>query len=107
MGDRRGELDVAHALTTHLGASDLDAAALADDSLEADALVLTAGALPVTGRTEDLLAEEPVLFRLQGPVVDRFRLLDLTVRPGTDVLGSSEANTQLIEEVDVQHYFFP
>ena len=107
VGDRRGQLDVAHALTTHLGAGDLDAAALADDALEPDALVLTAGALPVAGRAEDLLAEEPVLLRLEGAVVDRFRLLDLTVRPGTDVLGSSEANTQLIEEVDVQHYFIP
>jgi hypothetical protein len=49
VGDRRGELDVAHALTAHLGAGDLDAAALADDALEADALVLAAVALPVAG----------------------------------------------------------
>jgi hypothetical protein len=70
VGDGGGELDVAHALTTHLGARDLDAAALADDALEADALVLAAVALPVPGRTEDLLAEEPVLLRLEGAVVD-------------------------------------
>src|ERR687891_655205 len=51
--DRRGEVDVAHALAAHLLARDLDAAALADDALIADALVLAAVALPVLRRTED------------------------------------------------------
>ena len=59
VGDGGGELDVAHPLTTHLGAGHLDAAALTDDALEADPLVLAAVALPVPGRAEDLLAEEP------------------------------------------------
>jgi hypothetical protein len=44
---RHGELDVAHALATHAGEGDLDAAAVADDALVLDALVLAAGALPV------------------------------------------------------------
>src|SRR5262249_28911823 len=77
VGDRGGQLDVAHPLTAHLGTGHLDAAALTDDALEPDALVLAAVALPVPGRTEDLLAEEPVLLRLEGPVVDGLRLLDL------------------------------
>src|SRR6202012_3078835 len=55
--DRGGQLHVAHALTTDLGPGDLDATALADDALEAHPLVLAAVALPVPGRTEDLLAE--------------------------------------------------
>ena len=82
--DGRGQLDVAHALATDLRARDLHAAALADDALEADALVLAAVALPVLGRAEDLLAEESVLLRLQRAVVDGFRLLDLAVRPLAD-----------------------
>ena len=77
VADGRGELDVAHAVATHLGASDLDAAALAHDALEAHALVLAAVALPVLGRTEDLLAEESVLLRLERAVVDGLGLLDL------------------------------
>ena len=77
--DRSGELNVAHALTTHLGASDLDAAPLADDALEAHTLVLAAVALPVASRAEDLLAEESVLLGLEGAVVDGLRLLDLAV----------------------------
>ena len=103
--DGGGQLDVAHPLTTHLGARDLDAAALADDALEADPLVLAAVALPVAGRTEDLLAEEPVLLRLEGAVVDGLRLLDLTVRPLADVVRGGEADAQLVEEVDVEQDF--
>src|SRR3712207_8697568 len=39
-------------LTAHLGPRDLHAAALADDALVADALVLAAVALPVLGGTD-------------------------------------------------------
>src|SRR5664279_4575741 len=105
MGDRRGQFDVPHPLAADLGASDLDAAALADDALEPDPLVLAAGALPVAGRAEDLLAEEPVLLRLEGAVVDGFRLLDLAVGPRTDVVRGGETDTQLVEEVDVEHWW--
>src|SRR5690606_23919011 len=56
------ELDVAHALTAHLLAGNLDTALVADDALIADALVLAAVALEVLGGAEDLLAEEAVLF---------------------------------------------
>src|SRR6266487_4348453 len=105
--DRRGKLDVAHPLPAHLGASDLDAAALADDPLEPDPLVLTAVALPVPGGDEDLLAEEPVLFRLERAVVDGLGLLDLTVRPLSDVVRGGKANAQVVEEVDVKHVCYP
>jgi hypothetical protein len=93
---------VAHPLTPDLGASDLDAAALTDDALEANPLVLTAVALPVPGRAEDLLAEESVLLGLERAVVDGFGLLYLTVRPLPDVVGGGKTNTQFVEEVDVQ-----
>ena len=99
--DRRGQLDVTHPLTTHLGASDLDAAALADDALEADALVLAAVALPVASRSEDLLAEQAVLLWLERAVVDGLRLLDLAEGPVTDVVRGGKADTEFIEEVDV------
>src|SRR5690606_5633351 len=102
--DGRGELDVAHPLTAHLGARDLDATALADDALESDALVLAAVALPVPGRTEDLLAEESVLLGLEGAVVDGLGLLDLAVAPLTDVVSGGQADPELVEEVDVEHY---
>jgi len=84
------------------GAGDLDAAALADDALEAHPLVLAAVALPVPRGTEDLLAEQAILLRLQRPVVDGLGLLDLAVAPLTDVISSSQTDTQLVENVDVE-----
>ena len=72
------QVDMTHALAPHLLAGHLDAAALADDALVADALVLAAVALPVLGGTEDALAEETVLLRLERSVVDRLGLGHLT-----------------------------
>ncbi len=99
--DGGGQLDVTHPLTTHLGASDLDAATLADDALEPDALVLAAVALPVASRSEDLLAEQAVLLGLERAVVDGLRLLDLAEGPVTDVVRGGQADAEFIEEVDV------
>ncbi len=78
---RHAELDVAHALAPDLAQRHLDAAAVADHAAIADPLVLAAVALPVLDRTEDPLAEETVLLRLERPVVDRLRLGDLAPRP--------------------------
>ena len=100
--DRRGQLDVAHPLAANLRAGDLDAAALADDALEADPLVLAAVALPVAGGAEDLLAEETVALGLERAVVDGLGLLDLAVAPLTDVVSGCEADAKLVEEVNVQ-----
>src|SRR4029079_15152126 len=101
--DGRSQLDVAHALAPHLGTRHLDAAALADDPLEADALVLAAVALPVLRRTEDLLAEEPVLLRLERAVVDRLRLLHLAVRPRQDVVRGRQVDSEPVALVHIEH----
>jgi hypothetical protein len=53
---------------------------------------------------EDLLAEESVLLGLEGAVVDRLGLLDLTVGPLADVLRGGQTDAQFVEEVDVEHY---
>ncbi len=100
---RGGQLDVAHPLAADLGPGDLDTAALTDDALEADALVLAARALPVLGGTEDLLAEEPVLLGLERAVVDGLRLLDLAVGPHTNGLGGGQSDAKLIKSIDVEH----
>jgi hypothetical protein len=96
---------VSHALTTNLGAGDLDATTLTDDALVTDALVLTAVALPVLGGTEDLLAEKAVLFRLQCAVVDRLGLQHLAVRPAADLLGRCQADLDCVEIIDVDHVY--
>ena len=71
---------------------DLDAAAVADLALIADALVLAAVALPVLGGTKNPLAEQAVALRLQGAVVDGLRLLDLAVGPLANLLRGGEAD---------------
>src|SRR6202042_1162774 len=98
---RGGQVDVAHPLTANLRAGDLDAAPLAHDSLVADALVLTAVALPVLGRTEDALAEQAVLLGLERPVVDRLRLGDLPRAPLADLLGGGKTDLDRVEIIDV------
>src|SRR4029078_4535998 len=52
--DRRGQLDVAHALAADLRLRHLDAALVADHAAVLHALVLAAEALPVGDRAEDL-----------------------------------------------------
>jgi hypothetical protein len=76
---RCGQFDVAHTITADLRACDLDATALADDALEANALVLAAVTLPVTSRSEDLLAEQAVLLGTERAIVNRLGLLHFTV----------------------------
>src|SRR5262249_51596113 len=99
--DRRREVDVPHALASHLLAGDLDAAALADDALVADALVLAAVALPVLRGTVDALVEEAVALGLERAVVDRLRLRHLAGRPVADLLRRCEADPDRVEVVDV------
>ncbi len=92
MDDGRRELDMAHALASNARVRDLDAAAVADHALELHAAVLAAGALPIFLGPEDALAEEPVLFRTIGAVVDGLRLLHFAERPAPDVVRTGKPN---------------
>ncbi len=95
--DRRGELDVAHALAAHLGQRHLDAALFADQALVLHALVLAAQALVVLDRSEDARAEQAVTLRLERAIVDGLRLLDLAERPRVDVLRAGDRDLDAIE----------
>src|SRR5205814_9530311 len=79
--DGYGELDVTHALATDTAQGDFDAAAIADHSTVANSFVLAAVAFPVLDRTEDTLAEQAILFRLERAVVDGLGLENLAPRP--------------------------
>ena len=92
MRDRRGQLDMAHALAADLRDGDLDAALLADDALVLHALVLAAQALVILDRTEDARAEQAVTLGLERAVVDRLGLLDLAERPAADLVGRRDAD---------------
>ena len=97
MGDRRGQLDMAHAVAAHLLHRDFDAALFADDALVLHALVLAAQAFVVLHRPEDAGAEQPVALRLEGAVVDRLRLFDLAMAPAQDLVRAGQRNLDAVE----------
>ncbi len=53
-----------HTVTTNLAAGNLYAALVADNTLIADTLILTAMTLPILSRAKDFFAEQAVPFRL-------------------------------------------
>src|SRR5246127_3233300 len=99
MRDRRGELDVAHALTAHPRQRHLDRTLLADDALVLHPLVLAAQALVILDRPEDARTEQTVALGLEGAIVDRLGLFDLAVRPGLNLLRARDRNSNLIEDL--------
>src|SRR5579863_9470850 len=99
MRDRRGELDMAHALAPHPRQGHFDRALLADDALVLHALVLAAQALIVLDRPEDARAEQAVALRLERAVVDGLRLFDLAIRPGLNLLRARDRNPDLVENL--------
>ena len=99
VGDRGRQGDPAHALPAHLRTGNLHAATVADYPLVANLLVLPAVALPVLRRTENPLAEQTVLLRPEGPVVDGLRLGDFAVRPDLDLLRRCQRNADCVEVI--------
>ena len=79
MRHRACQFNVSKPFAPHFGLDDLDAAFFTNDTAVLHALVFAAVALPVLGWAENLGAEKPVTFRLEGAIVDGFRLLDLAV----------------------------
>ena len=102
MGNRAGQLDVAHTLTANFGQRDFNAAFFTDHSTVLQALVLTAQTLVVFDRAKDLGAEQTFALGLEGPVVNRFRLLDLTKGPRTDHLRRSQTDSNGIKFVGLR-----
>ncbi len=97
MRDRRGQVDVAHALTAHLGQGHFGAALFADHAAVLHALVLAAQALVVLDRPEDGGAEQAVTLRLEGTVVDGFRLLHFAEGPRTDQVRRGQRDLDRVE----------
>src|SRR6185436_11902225 len=95
--DRRGQLDVTHALTAHALQGNLDTALFANDVLVLHPLVLAAQAFVILDWSKDARAEQTVTLRFKRAVVDGFRLFDFAERPGADLLGRCDRNLDLIE----------
>ena len=93
----RSQLDVAQALAADFAERDFDAALIADHSAMLHPLVFSAQAFPVRDGAENLGAEKAVALRLEGAVVDGFRLGDFAVRPGPDFFWTRQADANRIE----------
>ena len=97
VGNRNGQIDVAHPLSPNAAEGYLDATSVANHSLVLNALVLAARAFPITRRAEDALAKKPTFFRLERPIVDGLGILDLSLAPAPDTVGRGDRNGHLIE----------
>ncbi len=91
------ELDVPHALASHLGERHLDATPVADVPAKTDTLELSAVAFPVLHGAENAFAEQTVALRLERAIVDGLGLHDLAERPAPDLLGRSELHSNELE----------
>ena len=89
---RAGQLDMAQPLAADARQRDFHAALVADHAAVLHALVLAAQAFPILGGAEDAGAEEPVALRLEGPVIDGFRLGDFAVGPAPDLFRRRQRN---------------
>src|SRR5581483_11253906 len=69
-----------------------DAATVADHAAVLDPFILAAGAFPVLDGTENALAEEAALFRLEGAVIDGLGILDFALGPGTDGIRGGDGD---------------
>ena len=103
MGNRAGQLNMAHALAPDPSQRDFNAALLADNALIFHALILAAQAFIILGRAKDTGAEQAITLRLERAVIDGFRLLDLAKGPRADLLGRSQRDADLIEGRGSRH----
>ena len=103
--NRSSQFNMSHALAADTGFCDFHAAALADDAFIADFLVFSAMALPVLGRSEDNLAEQSVLLRFQGTVVDGFRFFYLAVGPLADSFRRCQPDPDCVKAERLVRFF--
>ncbi|MNM70609.1 hypothetical protein D3C81_822430 [compost metagenome] len=102
MRHRCCQFDMPHPFAAHFSASNLNAAAVADDAFVANAFIFTAMTFPVFGWAKNLFAEQPFLLWFQRTVVDRFRFLHFSAGPRTNFIWGSKPNFHKLEVVDVQ-----
>ena len=90
---------MAGALSADILLCHLHTTAVADDSLVSDALVFSATALIVLGRTKNTFTEETVALRLVSAIVDCLGLGHLAIGVLKDFLGRGESDSYLGEVV--------
>ncbi len=103
MSDRGGQSDMPHPLPAHLGLDDFHPALLADNASMFHPFVFSAIALIIFGRAKDLSTEEPIFFRFESSIVNRLRLLDLSVGPRFNLFWRGDGDSDGI----IANWTFP
>ncbi|EJX07834.1 hypothetical protein EVA_04055 [gut metagenome] len=85
--------------TANLSQRHFDAALFTDYTAVLRTLVFSAKTFIVLCRAKNLGTEKTVAFRLLGTIVNRFRLLDFTVRPGADLFRASKPDADRVEMI--------
>src|ERR1700685_4533567 len=88
---------MAQKLAADFAERDFHSALVADHTAMLHALVLTAETLPVGDGAENLGAEQAVALRLEGTVIDGFRLGYFAVRPRTYFFRTRQADANGIK----------
>ena len=99
MSDRSSQLNMTHSFATDTGKSNFDPTLFADYPLEFHPLVFPAKALIILVRPEYPCAKQTVALRLEGPVIDCFRFLDLTKGPRVNFLGTGHGYSNVIKSL--------
>ena len=99
------QLNVAHALTANLGEGDFNATLLTDNTTMLETLVLAAQTLIVLDRTKDTRTEQAIPFRLEGTVINGFRLFHFAERPGADQIRRCQRDLEFIKLRDLSLTF--
>ena len=93
----RRQFDVAHPLTADLLQRDFNTTFFADNAAIFHTLIFAAQTFVIFDRAKDTRAEQAITLGLECPVVDGFRLFDLTIRPRQDALRRCERHLDFVE----------
>ena len=97
VGNRGCQCNVAHSFPSHFGLNHFDATFFTDDSPMFHAFVLTTVALVVFCGPKYLGTEQAITLRLESPVINGLRLLDLSIGPFPDFLRRGQRDTNRVE----------
>ena len=90
-----------------LGLGNFNTATVANDTTMFDAFILSAGALVITGRAENTLAEKPIGLGLVRLIVDGLRILNFTMRPSPNLFRRGQRNPDALNFVHIADFVIP
>ena len=88
---------MAHTLTSDLGQRNFNTTFFTNNATMLQPFIFATQALVILVWAENLGTKQAITFRFKSPVVDRFRLLNLTIGPGSNLFRRSKSDSQGIK----------